>query len=93
MVDHSHGKTFIEKSRREFLKKAGAGVATIALGSGITLFAYPRASARAPDEAASANVRFISASPSEVATLFGLCLPLSLAPAAVWSSRRRFPVT
>ena len=58
MVDHSHGKNFIDRSRREFLKKAGIGVSTIALGSGVTLFAYPHASARPPNEPASSSVRW-----------------------------------
>ncbi|MCP4182053.1 MAG: 4Fe-4S dicluster domain-containing protein [Hyphomicrobiales bacterium] len=58
MVNHSHDKNFIDTNRREFLKKAGIGVSTIALGSGVTLFAYPHAAARAPNEPASASVRW-----------------------------------
>jgi len=58
MVGHSNGKKFIQQSRREFLKKAGIGVSTITLGTGITLLAYPDASARNPDQAASSKVRW-----------------------------------
>lgn len=53
-----NGKAHIDKSRRDFLKKAGAGVATITLATGVTLMAYPKASARAPDEAVNPDQRW-----------------------------------
>lgn len=53
-----HGKHHIEKTRRDFLKKAGSAVATMALASGVTLIAYPDASAKAPDQPADANKRW-----------------------------------
>lgn len=53
-----HGADHIDKTRRDFLKKAGAGVATITLATGVTLMAYPKASAKAPDEAVNSKTRW-----------------------------------
>ncbi len=58
MASLDHNKTHIDKTRRDFLKKAGAGVATMTLATGVSLLAYPKASARAPGEPASSAVRW-----------------------------------
>ncbi len=47
----SQRQSYIDKTKRDFLKKAGAGVTTLALATGVTLIAYPeQVSARAPDQ-------------------------------------------
>ena len=59
MSNISIKEAYIDKARRDFLKKAGAGVSTIALASGITLMAYPKsAQARKADEAANPEQRW-----------------------------------
>jgi tetrathionate reductase subunit B len=58
MASLAQNKTHIDKTRRDFLKKAGAGVATMTLATGVSLLAYPKASARAPDKPASSAVRW-----------------------------------
>ncbi|MEK6204492.1 MAG: 4Fe-4S dicluster domain-containing protein, partial [Amylibacter sp.] len=58
MANPAHNKNHIDQTRRDFLKKAGAGVATLTLASGVTLLAYPQASARAPEEAATSAQRW-----------------------------------
>ena len=59
MSNFSLKDAFIDKTRRDFLKKAGAGVATTVLGAGVTLMAYPDpAAARKPDEAADPSKRW-----------------------------------
>ncbi|MCF6320485.1 MAG: 4Fe-4S dicluster domain-containing protein [Rhizobiaceae bacterium] len=58
MTCTSGSKEFIDKSRRDFLKKAGAGVTTFTLASGVTLMAYPQAQKRPLDEPVSAKNRW-----------------------------------
>ena len=59
MSDVSLKEAYIDKTRRDFLKKAGAGVTTLALASGVTLMAYPKsAMARKPDEALDPSKRW-----------------------------------
>jgi len=50
---------YIDKTRRDFLKRAGAGVTTLALASGVTLMAYPKpAAARKPEDAVDPSQRW-----------------------------------
>ena len=50
---------YIDKTRRDFLKKAGVGVTTAVLASGVTLMAYPDgAAARKAGEPADSNKRW-----------------------------------
>ncbi len=59
MSNISLKEQYVDKTRRDFLKKAGAGVTTAALASGITLMAYPDpAAARAPDQPANPKQRW-----------------------------------
>jgi tetrathionate reductase subunit B len=58
MASLSHNKNHIDNTRREFLKKAGSGVSTMVLASGVTLLAYPGASARTPEQPASSAIRW-----------------------------------
>jgi tetrathionate reductase subunit B len=58
MASSSNKNNYIDQTRRNFLKNAGAGVATIVLASGVTLLAYPQASARSPDQPASPAIRW-----------------------------------
>ncbi len=52
MSNISLKEAYVDKARRDFLKKAGAGVTTLTLAAGVTLMAYPvPAAARKPEEA------------------------------------------
>ncbi|HHI82706.1 MAG TPA: 4Fe-4S dicluster domain-containing protein [Rhizobiales bacterium] len=59
MTRFSLRDAYIDQTRRDFLKKAGAGVATLTLAPGVTLMAYPQPSeARAPDQPADPKNRW-----------------------------------
>ena len=59
MSKFSLREAYIDQTRRDFLKKAGAGVTTTMLASGAMLLAYPQpAQSRSPDQPASSRQRW-----------------------------------
>ena len=58
MAGPDQNKQYIDKARRDFLKHAGAGVASMTLATGVSLLVYPFAKAKSPDEPASSAMRW-----------------------------------